>query len=90
MKYINEVARQEHIERRIKMAKISLVAARVNAGLTQEKMAEKLGVSRQTVHAWETGKAEMKTAYFIAFCAITGFTTEDIFLPIDFTDSEDK
>ena len=70
------------------MAKISLAAARVNAGLTQEKMAEKLGVSRQTYHAWESGKSEMKVAYFLAFCHITGFTTDDIFLPEEFTDSE--
>ena len=70
------------------MAKISLAAARVNANLTQGEMAEKLGVSRQTYHAWETGKAEMRVAYFIAFCQITGFTTNDIFLPEEFTDSE--
>lgn len=72
------------------MAKISLAAARVNAGLTQEKMAEKLGISRQTYNAWEAGKVEMKTAYFIAFCSITGFTTDDIFLPNEFTISESE
>ena len=31
------------------MAKITLEAARVNTGLTQEQLAEKMGVSRQSV-----------------------------------------
>lgn len=32
----------------------SLVQARKKAGLTQEAVAEKLGVSRQTISKWET------------------------------------
>jgi len=72
------------------MAKISLAAARVNANLTQGEMAEKLGVSRQAYHAWETGKAKMRTAYFIAFCQLTGFSTDDIFLPDVSTESEQE
>ena len=31
--------------------------ARVNSGLTQEQVAEKLMVSRQTISNWETGKS---------------------------------
>lgn len=72
------------------MAKISMTAARVNAGLTQAKMAEKLDVSRQTYAAWESGKANMKIAYFIAFCAITGFSTDDVFLPCEIADCKDE
>lgn len=72
------------------MSKISLAAARVNAKLTQEEMAEKLGVARQTYHAWESGKADMKAAYFIAFCSITGFSTDDIFLPNESTKSRQE
>lgn len=70
------------------MAKISMAAARVNAGLTQEKIAEKLDVSRVTYAAWESGKANMKIAYFMAFCQITGFSTDDIFLPCEFAESK--
>ncbi len=33
----------------------SLSAARRKSGLSQEAVAEKLGVSRQTVSKWETG-----------------------------------
>ena len=38
--------------------KISLAAARVNAEYTQEQAAELLGVSKQTINAWENGKSE--------------------------------
>lgn len=71
------------------MAKISMAAARVNAGYTQEKMAEQLGISRKTYATWESGKADMKIAFFIAFCQITGFSTDDVFLPCEYTDSGD-
>lgn len=65
------------------MPKISMEAARVNAKLTQDQMAERLGVTRQTYAAWEKGKTEMRPAYFIAFCRITGFPEDTIFLPKD-------
>lgn len=38
------------------MPKISLEAARVNAGLTQKELAEKLGVSNTTIVNWEKRK----------------------------------
>ena len=38
------------------MIKISLRAARSNAKLTQEEAAEKMGVSRDTIAHWESGK----------------------------------
>lgn len=63
------------------MVKIPINAARVAAGLTQEELAEKMGVSRQTIINWETGKQEMKTLYLYAFCHITGFSEDDILLP---------
>lgn len=63
------------------MAKITLEAARVNTGLTQVELAEKMGVSRQSVIDWENGKREMRTPYFILFCHITGFSEDDILLP---------
>lgn len=38
--------------------KISLAAARVNAGLTQAEVAKKLQISPNTLVAWEKGKTE--------------------------------
>ena len=63
------------------MSKITLTAARVNSGLTQEEIAEKMGVSRSTIIAWENGKKEMRPAYLYAYCHITGFSEDDILLP---------
>ncbi len=60
---------------------ITMEAARRNAKLTQAEIAEMLGVSRITYMKWETGQAEMRPAYFIAFCAIVGMNTDDIFMP---------
>ena len=37
--------------------KISMAAARINAGLTQKKLAEECGVSESTIINWENGKA---------------------------------
>lgn len=60
---------------------ISLKAARVNTGLTQTEMAEKLGVSRITYWKWETGKSEPKYTQFMKICEVCGVRKEDIFLP---------
>lgn len=38
--------------------KISLAAARVNAGMTQEEVAKKMRVSKNTVVNWEKQKTE--------------------------------
>lgn len=68
--------------------KITLEAARVNAGLTQAELADKMGVSRESVRAWETGSREMKTAYFYMFCDIVGISKDNIFLPSEYAKSE--
>ena len=64
------------------MKQISLAAARVNAGLTQEQLAKKLGVTRKSVQNWELGRSNIRKANFIAFCYVTGFDEDDIFLPV--------
>lgn len=67
------------------MGRITIEAARVNAGMTQAQLGEKMGVSRQTVADWENGKREMKTAYLYMFCRLTGFSEDDILVPIKST-----
>lgn len=51
---------------------ITLVAARTNAHLTQEELAEKIGVSRMTVSNWEIGKCEPSLSQARLICQATG------------------
>lgn len=66
------------------MAKMTMEAARVNKKLTQQELAELMGVSRQTIQNWESGKQKIKPAYLYYFCSITGTTEDDILLPEKF------
>lgn len=70
--------------------RVTLAGARVSAGYTQEALAEAMGVTRQTVNAWENGKTDMKPSYFIAFCTLTGFSKDDILLPFESTESKQE
>lgn len=60
---------------------ISLAAARVNAGLTQEKVARTMRVSKQTIGNWEKGKVTPKPAEFEMMCRIYNIAPDYIFLP---------
>lgn len=63
------------------MNKLTLKAARVNAGYTQDQIAETLGVSRSTIIKWESGKSKMRAAFLLAFCSVTHTDVDDIILP---------
>lgn len=63
------------------MDKITMRAARVNAGMTQQELADKMGISKRTLYDWEKGKRKIKKANLIQFCLETGMKEEDIFLP---------
>lgn len=69
------------------MFQISLKAARVNAELTLEQAAEKLGVTKQTMINWEKGRTAPKPAEFEYLCKIYAAPREFIFLPTRFTNS---
>lgn len=60
---------------------ISLAAARVNAGMTQEEVAKALRVSKNTVLNWEKGKVSPKYAQFKMLCDIYDISEDYIFLP---------
>ena len=72
------------------LAKITLKAARVNAGLSQDGLAERLGVSSKMIVEWELGKSEMRPAYLLAICYITGFSEDDIILPSEYSKNEQE
>lgn len=61
--------------------KITLKAARVNAGMTQSEAAEAAGVTVQTVCNWENGKTEPSPLDVFGLCSIYGVSVDDIFLP---------
>lgn len=67
------------------MAKLTMKAIRVNAGMTQQELADSMGVSRASVIAWETGKTNISTVYLMAFCYVTGTRIDDVFLPLEST-----
>ena len=50
--------------------RISMAAARLNAGLTQGELAAKLQLSKQTIINWESGHSYPDPAHFLLFCQI--------------------
>lgn len=64
------------------MVKISLEAARVNAGYSQKDAAEKLNVSNATLCSWEKGKSFPNAQQIDAICELYGMPYDNInFLP---------
>ena len=61
--------------------KVSLKAARVNANLTQEDVANKLHKGKQTIINWENGKTNIDLANFLALCDLYNASKDDILLP---------
>ena len=66
---------------------ISLAAARVNAGMTQEQVAGKMHVSKQTIVNWEKGKVAPGIPQLEMLCRIYGTHERYIFLPCYSTNS---
>lgn len=61
--------------------KISLAAARVNAGMTQVDVAKALHVSNKTVVNWETGKVDTPFIALEALARLYGVPMEFFRLP---------
>lgn len=62
--------------------KITLKAARVNAGLTQKELAEKIGKSETTIVKWENDQTGKKISIenLEKLCKILNIGFNDIFL----------
>ena len=65
--------------------KITLAAARVNAGLTQDEVAEKLKVSNKTVGNWEKGNTIPNSATIYMLSNLYRIPKDNIILPIKST-----
>lgn len=60
---------------------ISLAAARVNAGLTQDDTAKKLHVTKQTIVNWEKGASEPSITQARSLSDLYNIPLDYIFLP---------
>ena len=64
------------------MLKITLKAARVNAGLSQKNVADHLGLSNKTICSWVKGDTFPSADYIDKLCKLYGVSYDNIiFLP---------
>lgn len=57
---------------------LTLRAARVNAGLTQQQVFEKTGFARSTLNRWEAGIVRPKIDCLMVLCELYGVPIECI------------
>ena len=57
-----------------------IALARKQAGLSQEQLGEKLGVSRQAVSKWESGQTNPDVVYVSRMCALFGVSADWLLL----------
>ena len=69
-------ARREKAETRRTLGEV-LKAHRMRCQMTQEFVAEALGVSRQAVSKWETGTADPSTSNLLALAKLFGVPAEE-------------
>ena len=70
-------ARREKAETRRTLGEV-LKAHRMRCQMTQEFVAEALGVSRQAVSKWERGTADPSTSNLLALAKLFGVPAEDL------------
>lgn len=64
------------------MKKITLKAARVNAGLTQEEAAQAINVTGRTLISWEKGVTHPTVDKLLRLCSLYDVQISDIFIPL--------
>ena len=69
------------------MPKITLKAARVNAGLSQKEVAERMEVAQSTIRNWENGHTHPKLPQFMMLCQLYNVSCDNIFLNIKLANS---
>ena len=57
-----------------------IALARKQAGLSQEQLGEKLGVSRQAVSKWESSQTNPDVAYVAQMCRLLGVSSDWLLL----------
>ena len=64
------------------MKKLSLKAARVNAGLTQEEAEQAINVTGKTLISWEKGVTHPTVDKLLRLCSLYDVQISDIFIPL--------
>ena len=64
-----------------------LLSLRKNAGMSQDALAEKLGVTRQAVSKWEQGPAMPETKSIVQIAQVFGVTVDEL---VEYTPQENK
>ena len=67
----------------MEVIKVSIAACRVNAGLTQAELADKMGISIPTVASWEKGKGSPDLNQLRILSQLSGIPMDNIFLSGD-------
>lgn len=58
--------------------RISMRAARANAGLSLQDIANSMHVSISTIHRWETGQSPIANDLFIVYCNLCKINPENV------------
>lgn len=72
------------------MPQVSLAAARVNAGLTQQAVALKVGITPKTLGSYEKGHTAIPHYLFLELSKLYDMPTDYIRLPVVFDGSNDE
>ena len=65
------------------MKNLKLKAARAGKDLSQQQLADAVGVSRQTINAIEKGDYNPTIKLCIAICQVLGKTLDELFWPAE-------
>ena len=78
----SEEVRKEKAENRRSLGEV-LRDHRVRCKMTQEFVAESLGVSRQAVSKWETGTADPSTSNLLVLAKLFGVSAEELLRSVE-------
>ena len=70
------------------MKNLRMKSARVGCDLSQEDLAQRVGVTRQTIGMIEAGRFNPSLALCVAICRVLGKTLNDLFWEEGETDAE--
>ena len=82
-KYIGSKEMREEKQAAKRTLGETLKAHRTRCQMTQEFVAESLGVSRQTVSKWENGSADPSTTNLLALAKLYGVAAEELLRGIE-------